>query len=106
MILAFIGIQQCTLVIVRDNQIQDFMERNKCVDTSAVTDIYNFTKMSITSQSVPIFIPIVFAILGFGLIIYFVWKKRELQEFDDASEIKDPKRKRERDGSFSPTSST
>jgi hypothetical protein len=41
---------------------------------SAVTDIYNFTKMSITSQSVPIFIPIVFAIIGFGLIIYFVWK--------------------------------
>jgi hypothetical protein len=75
-----------------------------------VTDIYNFSK--ITSQSVPIFIPIIFAIIGFGLIIYFVWKnnanrkKCELQEFDDANEIKDPKRKRERDGSFSPTGST
>ena len=68
--------------------------------------------MSITSQSVPIFIPIIFAIIGFGLIIYFVWKnnanekKCELQEFEDASEIKDPKRKRERNGSFSPTGST
>lgn len=67
---------------------------------SVVTDIYNFSKMSITSQSVPIFIPIIFAIIGFGLIIYFVWKnnanekKCELQEFEDASEIKDPKRKR------------
>jgi hypothetical protein len=68
--------------------------------------------MSITSQSVPIFIPILFAIIGIGFIIYFFWKnnlnvkKRELQEFDDASDIKDPKRKRERDGSFSPTGPT
>jgi hypothetical protein len=76
---------------------------------SAVTDIYNFTNMSITSQSVPIFIPIVFAIIGFGLIIYFFWKnnpnmkKRELQEFDDASDIKDPQRKNKRDWKHFPS---
>jgi hypothetical protein len=74
-----------------------------------VTDIYNFTKMSITSQSFPIFIPIVFAIIGFGLIIYFFWKnnpnmkKRELQEFDDASDIKDPQRKNKRDWKHFPS---
>jgi hypothetical protein len=73
---------------------------------SAVTDIYNFTKMSITSQSIPIFIPILFAIIGIGFIMYFFWKnnengkKSELQEFHDASDIKDPKMKRERNGSF------
>jgi hypothetical protein len=79
---------------------------------SAITDIYNFTKLSVPSQFIPIFIPIVFAIIGFVLIVYFFWrnypnvKKHELQGFDDANDIKDPKRKRERDGSYFPTGST
>jgi hypothetical protein len=36
--------------------------------------------MSITSQSVPIFIPIVFAIIGFGLIIYFFGKIMQMRK--------------------------
>ena len=46
------------------------------------------------------------AIVGVSLIIYsiFKWKrsekKRELEEFDNASDIKDPKRRRERDSKF------
>jgi hypothetical protein len=64
-------------------------------------DLY---KQSFQFQVVSLFqIIIISGILGAGLLIYSAirWnrneKKRELQEFDDASDIKDPKRKRERD---------
>jgi FtsH-binding integral membrane protein len=55
-----------------------------------VTDIYNFAKISVASQSIPIVIPLVLAIIGLGLIVYDFWRRNRKEEKDTAE------RKRER----------